>query len=103
MPTSPTCEICQLPIEGGPFHLPSGTAQPRVLSVCRHCAGAESVRVCIDTTTVEINRDDYLRADQDRLEQAVHAAYLACENLGWSLEGLTLRAESDEVSEPYEH
>jgi ribosome-binding protein aMBF1 (putative translation factor) len=94
------CEICNKEIVGQVAALSNLAEPPVILKVCEACAGTGWSRLDVDGVDVEVNRDDYLRADKERFEYAVGQAEAILDEHGWSLDGLTLRARSKLVMEP---
>ena len=92
MSESKDCEICGGSVEGTPFTVVALTEPPRAVEVCAACAEGSYVKVVVDETRLNVDRDDYLRADLEDLSMAVQEATLAAENYGWRIEGMTLKA-----------
>ena len=96
------CAVCGAEIEGTPFTLSALTEPPSLLRSCADCAGAQYVKLRLGSLDVVVDRDDYIRADDNRLQAALDCIEGAMEDLGWSLEAVKIRAGDDSVSEPYE-
>ncbi len=96
------CEICSAEVEGMPFTVVALTEPPRPLKVCETCARSDYVRLREDDLDLVVFRDDYTRADLDRLSFALHTISTVMEEVGWSLEAVKIRADSDAVTEPHE-
>lgn len=97
------CEICGAEYEGMPFTVVALTEPPRPLKVCETCARADYVQLREDDLDLVVFRDDYTRADLDRLSFALHEISTIMEAVGWSLEAVKIQASSDAIMEPYEY
>jgi len=102
MAESSPCDVCGSEIEGKPFTLSALTEPPSVLAACETCAGSQYITIHYDGLQVRIDRDDYIRADPERLHTALQNAYRTFEDLGWSLEAVRLHGGTDEIAETYE-
>lgn len=96
-----TCDICSAEFEGKAFNLTTLTEVPELLEVCEACAGAQYVQLRSHGLDLVVHRDDYLRADRDRLDFALDKVHVVLEDMGWSLEAIKLQASSDTICEPY--
>ena len=96
------CDLCNVEIEGESFALSNLSTPARILNVCERCAGSDWH--CQDHAGVEVEvwRDDFIVADENRLTQAVEETLWRLEELGWTCEAMRLRAKSDKIKEPYE-
>ena len=70
------CQICDKPIDGTPLTLSNLTDPPGTLRVCEACASSERVTVEIDGIAVEVDRDDFIQADKERLANDAGARVL---------------------------
>jgi len=102
MAESTSCEVCDEQIEGKPFTLSALTEPPSLLAACETCAGSSYITIRYSGLQVRVDRDDYIRADLDRLHVALDNIYLELEHLGWTLEAVMLHGRGDEIAEPYE-
>jgi ribosome-binding protein aMBF1 (putative translation factor) len=96
------CEICATEFEGTPFTVVALTEPPRPLEVCETCAGSRYVQLRQDDLDLVVFRDDYTRADPERLSQGLERIWTVMDELGWKLEAVKLQARSDAITEPYE-
>lgn len=96
------CDLCDVEIEGEPFALSNLSEPPRILNVCAKCACSDWHRQDHAGVGLEVWRDDFIVADENRLTQAVEEALWRLEELGWTCEAMRLRAKSDKIREPYE-
>lgn len=94
------CEICCKTIEGKPFSLSNLSEPHRVLKVCEKCAGSDCVTISLGGINVTIYRDEFLRADRERLEHAVEMAYCKALDCGWNITAVTVKGNSDKVNDP---
>ena len=96
------CAICRTELEGAPFTVVALTDPPEPLSVCEVCASSQYVQLRQNDLDLVVFRDDYTRADPDRLSWALDTISTVLEDLGWSLEAVKIQANSDAITEPYE-
>ena len=102
MTETTTCAICTADIVGTPFTVVALTEPPRPLEVCETCAGSQYVQLRENGLDLVVFRDDYTRADPERLSCALDKISTVMEELGWSLEAVKIQARSDAITEPYE-
>jgi hypothetical protein len=77
---------------GTPFTVVALIDPARAIEVCAACAEGSYVKVVVDEKRLNVDRDDYLRADLEDLLMAVQEATTAAENYGCRVEGMTLKA-----------
>ncbi|MEE2828918.1 MAG: hypothetical protein VX498_07005 [Myxococcota bacterium] len=102
MTETTSCEICATEFEGTPFTVVALTEPPRPLEVCETCASSDYVQLRQNGLGLVVFRDDYTRADGERLSCALDKISIVMEELGWSLEAVKIQASSDAITEPYE-
>ena len=102
MTETTSCEICDREFEGRPFTVVALTEPPRPLKVCETCASSDYVQLRQNGLGLVVFRDDYTRADAERLSYALDKISTVMEDFGWSLEAVKIQASSDAVTEPYE-
>ena len=102
MTESTSCEICATEFEGTPFTVVALTEPPRPLKVCETCAGSRYVQLRENDLDLVVFRDDYTRADIERLSWVLDTISTVMEEAGWSLEAVKIQARSDAITEPYE-
>jgi ribosome-binding protein aMBF1 (putative translation factor) len=102
MAESTSCEVCGTEIEGEAFTLSALTEPPSLLAACETCASSPYITIRYDGMKIRIDRDDYIRADHERLHIGLDKISAEMDYLGWTLEAVRLHASSDAVTEPYE-
>ena len=102
MTETTSCEICATEFEGTPFTVVAHTQPPRPLKVCETCASSQYVELRENGLSLVVFRDDYTRADAERLSCALDKISTVMEDFGWSLEAVKIQADSDTITEPYE-
>ena len=101
MAETTSCEICGVEIEGEPFTLSALTEPPSMLEACETCASSPYITVRHDGLQIRIDRDDYIRADHERLHVGLDKISEEMSYLGWTLEAVRVHARSDRATEPY--
>ena len=102
MAETTSCEVCGAEFEGEAFSLSALTEPPSLLAACETCASSPYITIRHEGVQIRIDRDDYIRADHERLHIGLDKISEEMDYLGWSLEAVRLHAGSDAVSEPYE-
>ena len=96
------CEVCGQEIDGEVFTLSALTEEATLLRVCRTCAGSQWITIQSEGIEVVIFRDDYIRANKERLDMALDKVAVVLEDLGWESKAIKLEGKTDDIMEEYE-
>ena len=88
------CEVCQKEIEGEVATISGLTDPVSLLKVCESCSRAHYLDLWLEGMGVEVHRDDYIRADYDRLAYALGSIASTMQDYGWNLKGVKLESDN---------